>query len=154
MNALPHPTARREVMRCPRRYVCSSIRGSHCELHAERRAASGPVGADRLAVPTRDRVMIIRVADIDWIQASDNYVDIHVGRKSWLLRETISTLDRRLTPSGFVRIHRSTIVNSQRVTELQSLANGEFSVVLTDGTVLRMSKSYRGAFDQLIGNVR
>jgi two-component system, LytTR family, response regulator len=115
---------------------------------------SGPVGADRLAVPTRDRVMIIRVADIDWIQASDNYVDIHVGQKSWLLRETISALDRRLTPSGFVRIHRSTIVNSQRVTELQSLANGEFSVVLTDGTVLRMSKSYRGALDQLIGKVR
>jgi two-component system LytT family response regulator len=116
--------------------------------------AADRLGSDRLAIPTGDRVMIIRLADIDWIQASDNYVSIHVGKKSWLLRETISALDQRLTPRGFARIHRSTIVNAQRVTELRSLPNGEFSVVLTDGTTLRLSKSYRAALDQLVGNVR
>lgn len=113
-----------------------------------------PLGSDRLAIPDGDRVMIIRLPDIGWIQASDNYVAIHVGKKAWLLRETISALDQRLTPKGFVRIHRSTIVNSQRVTELRSLPNGEFAVVLTDGTILKLSKSYRGALDQLVGNVR
>jgi two-component system LytT family response regulator len=113
-----------------------------------------PLGSDRLAIPTGDRMMIIRLADIDWIQASDNYVCIHVGKKSWLLRETISALEQRLTPKGFARIHRSTIVNAQRVTELRSLPNGEFAVVLADGTTLRLSRSYRTALDQLVGNVR
>lgn len=112
------------------------------------------LGSDRLAIPTGDRVMIIRLTDIDWIQASDNYVSIHVGKKSWLLRETISALEQRLTPKGFARIHRSTIVNAQRITELRSQPNGEFAVVLTDGTTLRMSKSYRAALDQLVGNAR
>ncbi|MGB6487416.1 MAG: response regulator [Steroidobacteraceae bacterium] len=121
-----------------------------------RTGASPPdqLGSDRLAIPAGDRVMIIRLADIDWIQASDNYVSIHVGKKTWLLRETISALEQRLTPKGFARIHRSTIVNAQRVTELQSQPNGEFAVVLTDGTTLRMSKSYRAALDQLVGNAR
>jgi len=112
------------------------------------------LGSDRLAIPLGDRVMIIRVADIDWIQASDNYVSVHVGKKSWLLRKTISALDHRLTPRGFARIHRSTIVNAQRVTELRSLSNGEFAIVLTDGTTLRMSKSYRAVLDQLVGTAR
>ncbi|MHB8812167.1 MAG: LytR/AlgR family response regulator transcription factor [Steroidobacteraceae bacterium] len=111
-------------------------------------------GSDRLAIPAGDRVMIIRLADIDWIQASDNYVSIHVGKKSWLLRETISALDQRLTPKGFARIHRSTIVNAQRVTELRSLPNGEFAIGLADGTTLRMSKSYRAVLDQLVGTAR
>jgi two-component system, LytTR family, response regulator len=111
-------------------------------------------GSDRLAIPAGDRLMIVRLADIDWIQASDNYVSIHVGKKSWLLRETISALDQRLTPKGFARIHRSTIVNAQRVTELRSLPNGEFAIVLIDGTTLRMSKSYRAALDRLVGNAR
>jgi two-component system, LytTR family, response regulator len=113
-----------------------------------------PLGSDRLAIPDGDRVMIIRLPDIDWIQASDNYVAIHVGKKAWLLRETISALDQRLTPRGFVRIHRSTIVNAQRVTELRSLPNGEFAIVLADGTILKLGKSYRPALDQLAGNVR
>jgi two-component system, LytTR family, response regulator len=116
--------------------------------------AAEQLASDRLAIPAGDRVMIIRVADIDWIEAADNYVAIHVGKKSWLLRETISTLDQRLTPKGFARIHRSTIVNAQRVTELRSLPNGEFAVVLAEGTTLRMSKSYRAVLDQLVGTAR
>jgi two-component system LytT family response regulator len=111
-------------------------------------------GADRLAIPVGDRLMIIRVAEIDWIEAADNYVSIHVGKKSWLLRETISALEQRLKPRGFARIHRSTIVNAQRVTELRSLPNGEFAIVLADGTSLRMSKSYRAVLDQLVGTAR
>ena len=112
------------------------------------------LGPDRLAIPAGDRVMIIRVADIDWIEAADNYVSIHVGKKSWLLRETISALEQRLARKGFARIHRSTVVNAQRVTELRSLPNGEFAIVLADGTTLRMSRSYRSVLDQLVGTAR
>lgn len=150
------------TLRHVREVMLGARDGAYARQFAEALASltrSGPalperVGSDRLPIPVGDRVMIVRLPDIDWIQASDNYVAIHVGKKSWLLRETISALDRRLTPNGFVRIHRSTIVNAQRVTELQSLPNGEFAVVLTDGTTLRMSKSYRAALDQLVGNAR
>ncbi|HEY6516753.1 MAG TPA: LytTR family DNA-binding domain-containing protein [Steroidobacteraceae bacterium] len=121
------------------------------------RSATPPAeqpGSDRLGIPVGGRMVIVRVADIDWIEAADNYVSIHVGKKSWLLRETISALEQRLTPKGFARIHRSTIVNAQRVTELRSLPNGEFAVVLADGTTLRMSKTYRAVLDQLVGTAR
>ena len=150
------------TLRHVRKIMLGARDGAYARQFAEalasltRNAAVPPerVGSDRLAIPVGDRVVIIRLADVDWIQASDNYVEIHVGKKNWLLRETISALDRRLTPNGFVRIHRSTIVNAQRVTELRSLESGEFAVVLTDGQTLRMSKSYRAALDQLVGKAR
>ncbi len=77
---------------------------------------------------------------------------MHVGKKSWLLRETVSAMEQRLAPHGFVRIHRSTLVNIQRVIELRSLRDGEFTVVLGDGTALKLSRSYRDALDHLVGN--
>lgn len=107
--------------------------------------------SDRLAVPVGDRLMVVRVADIDWVQAAGNYVSLYLGKRAWLLRETISAMDQRLAPHGFSRIHRSTLVNIQRVAELRSLANGEFSVLLKDGTALKLSRGYRESLDQLIG---
>jgi two-component system LytT family response regulator len=85
------------------------------------------------------------------VEACGNYVAVHLGKKSWLLRETVSAMDQRLSPHGFARIHRSTLVNVQRVSELRSLANGEFSVMLNDGTTLKLSRGYREALDQLVG---
>jgi two-component system LytT family response regulator len=113
--------------------------------------ASLPVGTDRIAIPVDDRLTVVRVAEIDWVEALGNYVSLHVARRSHLLRETVSAMEQRLAPHGFVRIHRSTIVNVQRVTELRSLNNGEFSVALIDGTTLKLSRSYRESLDLLIG---
>jgi two-component system, LytTR family, response regulator len=107
--------------------------------------------SDRLAIPVGDRLTVVRMGDIDWVEASGNYVSVHVGKNAWLLRETISAMDQRLAPHGFSRIHRSTLVNINRVVELQSLANGEFSVALKDGTLLKLSRGYRDSLDQLIG---
>src|SRR5580658_945437 len=81
-----------------------------------------------------------------------NYVSLHVGKKSLLLRETISSMEQRLVAHGFVRIHRSTIVNIHRVTELRSLSNAEFSVGLADGTTLKLSRNYRDALGHLTGH--
>jgi two-component system, LytTR family, response regulator len=108
-------------------------------------------GSDRLAIATGDRVVVVRVADIDWVEASGNYVSIHVGKKAWLLRETIAAMDQRLAAHGFVRIHRSTLVSIERVSELRALANGEFALLLHDGTELKLSRSYRHALDALSG---
>jgi two-component system LytT family response regulator len=107
--------------------------------------------SDRITVPNGDRLTVVRVLDIDWVGALGNYVSLHVGKKSHLLRETISAMEQRLATHGFVRIHRSTIVNIHRVTELRSLSNAEFSVGLVDGTTLKLSRNYRDALERLTG---
>jgi DNA-binding LytR/AlgR family response regulator len=76
---------------------------------------SPPAGTDRIAIPVDDRLTVVRVAEIDWVEALGNYVSLHVARRSHLLRETVSAMEQRLSAHGFVRIHRSTIVNVQRV---------------------------------------
>ncbi|HTD12302.1 MAG TPA: LytTR family transcriptional regulator DNA-binding domain-containing protein [Steroidobacteraceae bacterium] len=110
-----------------------------------------PSVADRIPVKTRGRVIIVNVADIDWVEAEGNYVSVHAGAKNWLLRETIAAAEARLALSGFVRIHRSTLVNIWRVRELLPLSKGEFTVVLNDGTELKLSRNYRFALESLLG---
>jgi len=139
------------------REVLSSSSDEGLRMRLAARAASAAAGSahrpgsDRLAIPSGDRVVVVRIADIDWIEASGNYVSIHVGKKSWLLRETIAAMDQRLAPHGFARIHRSTLVNVERVAELRALANGEFAVLLQDGASLKLSRSYRHVLDALAG---
>jgi two-component system LytT family response regulator len=125
------------------------------EMATELRASSGqnllPAVTDRMPVKTNGRVMIVNVADIDWVEADGDYVSVHVGPKSWLLRETIAAAEARLALSGFVRIHRSTLVNIYRVRELLPLSKGEFTVVLRDSTELKLSRNYRFALERLLG---
>jgi two-component system LytT family response regulator len=99
----------------------------------------------------RGRIMIVNIADIDWVEAVGDYVSVHVGAGTWLLCETIAAAEARLALSGFVRIHRSTLVNIQRVRELLPLSRGEFTVVLLDGTELNLSRNYRFALERLLG---
>jgi len=125
------------------------------QMAAELRTSSAqdllPSMTDRIPVKTHGRVMIVNVAEIDWVGADGDYVSVHVGAKSWLLRETIAAAEARLALSGFVRIHRSTLVNICRVRELQPLSKGEFTVVLRDGTELKLSRNYRFALERLLG---
>jgi two-component system LytT family response regulator len=106
---------------------------------------------DRIAVKTREGLVIVSVADIDWVEADRDYVTLHVGKKTWLLRETITAAESRLAQSGFLRIHRSVLVNANRVRELRSLSKGEFTVILDDGTELKLSRNYRAALERLVG---
>jgi len=125
------------------------------QMAAELRGSSGqdllPSMTDRIPLKTRGRVMIVSVTDIDWVEADGDYVSVHVGANSWLLRETIAAAEARLALSGFVRIHRSTLVNINRVRELLPLTKGEFTVVLLDGTELKLSRNYRFALERLVG---
>jgi two-component system LytT family response regulator len=114
------------------------------------RQPASPI-ADRIPVKVQGRVMIVHVADINWVEADHDYVSLHVGTKSWLLRETIAAAETRLALSGFVRIHRSALVNVERVRELRPLSKGEFTVVLLDGTELKLSRNYRSALERLLG---
>jgi len=98
----------------------------------------------RFAVRDRDRYILVRAADIDWIDAAANYVRLNTRGRGLLLRMTISDIEQRLDPAVFTRIHRSTIVNTARVQEIRPDPHGDYDVVLTDGRTLRMSRTFRG----------
>jgi len=98
---------------------------------------------DRFIVKSGGRVVFIRVEEIDWMRTVGNYVRLQVGRDSHLMRETMSGMEAKLNPDRFMRIHRSTIVNLDRVKEVQPWAKGEYVVIMRDGTRLIMSRRYR-----------
>jgi two-component system LytT family response regulator len=110
-----------------------------------------PQKVDRLVVKTGGRVMLVRTADVDWIESADNYVSLHVGPETHLLRETMAALEARLDPKHFMRISRSTIVNLERVKELQPMFHGDYAVILRNGTRLSLSRSYRDKLQHLLG---
>ena len=97
----------------------------------------------RLMIKVSGRVVLLKVGEIDFIEADGNYAKLHVGRKSHLLREKMHDLEGQLNPAKFVRIHRSTIVNVDRIKEMHPHFNGDYIVVLEDGRQLRLSRSRR-----------
>jgi two-component system LytT family response regulator len=106
---------------------------------------------DRLAIKAEGRVLLIKIDEIDWIEAADNYVNIHVGNESHLHRETMAALEAKLSPKKFFRISRSTIVNVERIRELQPMFHGDYVVILKNGTRLNLSRSYREKLNQILG---
>jgi two-component system LytT family response regulator len=109
-------------------------------------------GPERLIVKSGGRVYFIRVEDIDWIEAAGNYVRLHVGKEDHLLRESMSGLEARLDASRFVRIHRSTIVNVDRIRELQPAFHGDHVIILHDGKELTLSRSHRERMEAALGH--
>lgn len=99
--------------------------------------------SDRLVVKSGGRLFFLRSDEIDWIEAAGNYVRLHVGPQSHLLRETMNAIEARLDPERFFRIHRSRIVNVERIQEMQPWLNGEYSIVLKTGGRLTISRGYR-----------
>ncbi|HAB17804.1 MAG TPA: LytTR family DNA-binding domain-containing protein [Verrucomicrobiota bacterium] len=121
------------------------------KLHAviaqlQPRPAASP---DRIPVKTGGKVIFVNVPEIDWVGSADNYVELHVGTHTHLIRETLTAMEHRLPGERFVRISRTTIVNTDRVKELQPLFHGEYSVTLRDGTRLTLSRTYRDQLSRL-----
>jgi two-component system LytT family response regulator len=107
--------------------------------------------SDRLVVKSGGRLFFLRMDEIDWIEAAGNYVRLHVGNTSHLLRETMNAIEGRLDPEKFFRIHRSRIVNMERIQEMQPWLNGEYAVVLRTGTRLTLSRGYREKLQERLG---
>ncbi|HUF25429.1 MAG TPA: LytTR family DNA-binding domain-containing protein [Gemmatimonadaceae bacterium] len=114
---------------------------------------SGDRFLQRVMLRTQGRVFFIRTADIDWIEAAGNYVRLHSGKEAHLLRVTMNALEHRLDPEHFLRIHRSTIVNIERVRELHPWPSGEYTVVLRDGNRLKLSRGFRERLAERMGSV-
>ncbi len=117
-------------------------------LSPERKAARG---GERLAVKLDGRVIFLKPLEIEWIEAQDNYIKLHVGREAHLVRDTLSSFESRLDPRRFVRIGRSTIVNIDRVREMQPMFHGEYIVILHDGTKLTVSRGFKDNLQKYMG---
>ena len=109
-----------------------------------------PEPLERIVIRDGGRTVFVPLSDIDWIEAADYYVQLHVGKKSYLLREPMRDLEARLDPRRFMRIHRSAIVAIDRVAELRPSAHGDHCVRLRDGTDLKLSRARRGRLRVLL----
>jgi len=98
---------------------------------------------DKLIVRSGGKVLFLRADEIDWIEAAGNYVRLHAGKEEYLYRETMTRLEAQLNPERFARIHRSTIVNVERIKELQPWFRGDYQIVLRDNQKLTLSRNYR-----------
>ena len=98
---------------------------------------------ERLVVKSTGRIFFLPVTEIDWIESADNYVNLHGGRESHLIRETLSSLESKLNPEEFLRVRHSAIVNLKRIKELRPLFKGEYEIVLQNGVKLTSSRRYK-----------
>jgi two-component system LytT family response regulator len=106
----------------------------------------------RFMIKTRGRVVFIEASHVDWISADDYFIKLHVEGKAHLLRMSMNELEEKLDPKTFMRIHRSTIVNFDRVKELRQTSAGEYVVVLKTGTELKISRGRRERLQKLLMN--
>jgi two-component system LytT family response regulator len=106
----------------------------------------------RLAVRSAGKTVFVDMEDIDWIEAAENYVQLHAGRSEHLLHVTMSTLEKSLDPAVFLRIHRSVIVNVRRIKELQPLMHGEYVITLANGVRLQSGRNYNDKLKALTTN--
>ncbi len=116
-------------------------------LMADWRSRRGPL--QRILVRDRERLRIVPVRDIEWIEAEEKYVRLHVGRETHLHRETMNNLEQRLDPERFLRTHRRQIVNLGFVKELTPWAHGDYLLILADGHRLPLGRRYRRRFLEL-----
>ena len=110
-----------------------------------------PRHLERLVIKSDGRISFLRAQEINWIEADDKYVHLHTSKTSPMVRQTLTAMEAQLDPNKFRRIHRSAIVNVERIKELQPLFNGEHSVVLEDGTKLTLSRNYKEKLFELLG---
>lgn len=133
--------------RAPRASISSRVLALLEELNARDRAR----GRDRLVVRTPERAIFLRTETIDWIEAAGKFVHLHVGRTVHALRESMAELEQELDSARFLRISRSVIVNLDRIQEVQPWFQGDYVLILTDGTRLTSTRGYRENMRRLLG---
>jgi two-component system, LytTR family, response regulator len=116
--------------------------------------AQAPRHVERFLVRARGKVVVVRTQDIDWIEAADYYATLHVGGEAHLVRQTMADLEVSLDTQRFLRVHRKAIVNIERVREVHPLFRGDCTLVLADGTQVKLSRTRRSEFERLFGTPR
>jgi two-component system, LytTR family, response regulator len=110
-----------------------------------------PEYLDRVVIKSGGRITFLNTREINWIEADDKYVHLHTDKSNLMVRQTLSMMEAQLDPKKFRRIHRSAIVNVERIKELQPLFNGEHSIVLENGTKLVLSRNYKDKLFEFLG---
>lgn len=132
----------------------SALAEGALRLLAQREAAppAAPAKyATRLLLRSTEKLSFVEVGAIDWVEADGDYVRLHTAKGTHLHRSTLAAIEAQLDPAAFVRIHRSTIVRTERIRELQPYFHGEYVVVLRDGSKLKLSRSYREKLEGALG---
>ena len=106
---------------------------------------------DRLLIKTNGRIVFLRTSEIDWIRADDKYVHLNFGKRTHMVRQTLSALKEQLDPTTFVQVNRSAIVNIERIRELQPMFSGDYSIILEDNTEIPLSRTHRTTLFDLLG---
>ena len=112
---------------------------------------SKPQYLERLVIKAGGRITFLSTDEINWIEADDKYVHLHTSKTTPMVRQTLSAMETQLNPERFRRVHRSAIVNVERIAELQPLFSGEYSILLHDGTKLTLSRNYKDKLFDLLG---
>lgn len=107
---------------------------------------------ERLLIKLNGRIIFLKVSEIDVIRADDKYVQLHAGKNVHLVRQTLGAMSRQLDPNRFVQIHRSVIINIERIRELQTMFSGELVVVMETGAEIPLSRNYKNRLFEVIGN--
>lgn len=105
---------------------------------------------ERIVVKTAGKVFFLKTDDIDWIEAAGNYLELHVGRSTHLIRDTMHGIESKLNPGKFLRIHRSVIVRIDHIKEMHPMFSGDYTVMLHDGTELSLSRHFRDRWEKLL----
>src|SRR5262249_22087700 len=108
--------------------------------------------SERLVIKSGSRMLFVDPNRLEWVEAEKDYVRLHVGKESHLVRDTMNAFERKLDALRFVRVHRSTIVNLDFVREMKPLPSGEYDIILRDGTPLTLSRGYRSRLQKLLKN--
>lgn len=140
-------TALRRVSDRLQRPQSGDMRQQLTALLADLRPQEKPAG--RLAIKSEGRVVLVKTEEIDWIEAADNYVIIHVGAEHHIVRETMAALEERLASRKFLRVSRSAMVNSERIKELQPLFHGDYVIILRSGAKVTLSRNYKDKLKEL-----
>ena len=105
----------------------------------------------RLVIRSEGSILLVRVEDVDWLEAAGNYVCVHLGKRNHIVRDSLAHLEKQLDPVRFLRVHRSAIVNLDRIRELRPTFQGDYKVVLLSGDILPLSRKYREALTRQLG---
>jgi two-component system LytT family response regulator len=134
--------------------VVLGITGASEASIEEMAEAGGNVGSypDKLSIKDGDEVQMVPTADIEWVDAAGDYMCVHAAGVTHIMRITMKQLESLLNPAVFLRVHRSTIVNANRISRAQSLTNGEFLLTLDNDSQLKVSRSYRDKIKHLLAN--
>lgn len=154
LDYLLKPLERRRLQKTLEKYRRHTAGGAHTMADAPTAAewplrqliaavSNRPQFLDRVLIRTGEDIHIIKTVDIDWIEAAGNYAALHIGSKTHLLRDTMTNLEEKLDPQRFLRIHRSQIVNIERIKKMQPLSHGEYLIILANNTELIVTRTYR-----------